>query len=115
MSILIVDDNARMRAIIRDIVGAAADVHEAADGFEAVRLYLEFQPTFVLMDVEMGVEDGLSATRRIRTSDPRARVIIVTDHDDAETRQAATSAGACAVVAKETLNQLPHLLQVLAT
>lgn len=105
------DDNARMREMIRSIVSTVdAEVYEAADGAEGVRMHDELKPQWVLMDVQMGPEDGISATRRIRASDPNARVIIVTDFDDADTREAAQAAGACELVSKESL---PRLLEIL--
>jgi DNA-binding NarL/FixJ family response regulator len=111
MSVLIVDDNARMRAMIRTIVDPMDGViFEAADAAEAVRLYRRLRPEWVLMDVQMGAADGINATRQIRASDPHAKVIIVTDYDDAATRVAAEDAGAYGFVPKDTLNQLRGLL-----
>jgi two-component system NarL family response regulator len=112
MSVLIVDDNDRMRTVIRTIVEPTqGEIYEAADGTEAVAVYLRLHPDWVLMDLEMRPEDGISATRRIRASDPGARVVIVTEHDDPAIRLAALEAGACGFVPKEDLGQLRDIVR----
>lgn len=104
MKLLIVEDNHPMRRMIADLVrDLAADVIECADGHEAVAAYRQHRPDWVLMDVRMAAMDGLSATRLILRTDARARVMIVTDYDDEEWREAARLAGACAYVLKENL------------
>jgi DNA-binding NarL/FixJ family response regulator len=64
------------------------------------------------MDIQMAVMDGLTATRRIRAVDPAARVIMVTDHDQSDLREAARQAGACGYVVKDNLPELIGLLLV---
>ena len=110
-SVLIVEDNAPMRALIRSLVeGVSSAVHECADGETAVELYGRLHPDWVLMDVKMGGMDGIAATQAIRKSDPAARIIIVTEHRDEHYRSAATAAGASGFVLKENLLELPGLL-----
>ena len=111
MSVLIVDDNARMRETIREVVQHVhPDVHQCADGASAVTLYDRLHPDWVLMDVAMDGVNGVEATRRIRASDPNARVVMVTDHDSAAYRRAAREAGACAFVPKSDLTKLLDVL-----
>jgi NarL family two-component system response regulator LiaR len=57
-------------------------VGEAHTGEEAVSLCLEAEPDVVLMDLSMPVMDGVSATRKILSSLPRTRVLILTVHTD---------------------------------
>jgi CheY-like chemotaxis protein len=110
-AILIVDDNASMRAFIRSLVeGMCSVVHECADGESAVELYARVHPDWVLMDIRMGGMDGIAATRAIRRSDPEARIIIVTEHPEDEYAEAAGAAGASGFVGKENLLALPQLL-----
>lgn len=112
MSVLIVDDNARMRETIRVVVANLdPDAHQCADGASAVALYERVHPDWVFMDLEMQGVDGVEATRRIRASDPHARVVIVTDHDTAAFRQAAREAGACAFVPKSDLTKLLDVIE----
>jgi CheY-like chemotaxis protein len=110
-SVLIVEDNAPMRALIRSLVeGVSSAVHECADGETAVELYERVHPDWVLMDVKMGGMDGIAATQAIRRSDPEARIIIVTEHREGEYARAARAAGASGFVGKEDLLALPGLL-----
>jgi CheY-like chemotaxis protein len=110
-SVLVVEDNPAMRALIRSLVeGAGSVVRECADGESALELYARMRPDWVLMDVKLGGMDGIAATRAIRRSDPGARIIIVTEHRDEQYRSAATAAGASGFVLKENLLELPGLL-----
>jgi CheY-like chemotaxis protein len=110
-SLFIVDDNARIRATIRSIVGPIADhVVECVDGLEAVERYADERPDWVLMDVSMPRLDGISAARRIRDVDPGARIIMVTDYDDPKLRRAAADAGVVAYVGKDDLFALLAIL-----
>ncbi len=54
--------------------------------------------------------DGIDATRQIIEVFPNARVIIVTDYDDSELREAAREAGACDYVVKENLLHLCRII-----
>ncbi len=71
-----------MRTLLRRVTTTLFDgnveVTEAADGAEAVRLALELNPAFILMDRRMPVMDGDEATRRLRASGYRRPVFGVT-------------------------------------
>ena len=112
LTVLVVDDNADMRRLIRSIVSDLARyIVECADGSQAIRAYAAHKPDWVLMDIEMPALDGISATREIRSAFPEARVVIVTEYDDRDWRQEARSAGACAYVLKENLPDVRLILQ----
>jgi len=109
--ILIADDDARMRQMIRQVVaGLASDVYEASDGAEAIALCAAQRPDWVLMDFRMKPLDGLRATAEIKARFPKTRVAIVSQYDDAELRAEAVRVGACAYVLKENLHELPRIL-----
>ena len=77
-TILVVDDAAFMRMMIRDILlkeGYA--IVEAFDGRDAVAKFEETKPDLVTLDITMPVMNGLEALRAIRAMDPRARVLMV--------------------------------------
>ncbi|RJQ62476.1 MAG: response regulator [Desulfobacteraceae bacterium] len=77
-TILVVDDAAFMRMMIRDILSKEGYViHEAVNGRDAVEKYDEVQPDLVTMDITMPEMSGLEALREIRSRDTAARVLMV--------------------------------------
>lgn len=77
-SVLVVDDAAFMRMMIRDILAKEGYViHEAVNGRDAVEKYVELRPDLVTMDLTMPEMSGLDALREIRESDSAARVLVV--------------------------------------
>lgn len=76
--ILVVDDAAFMRMMIKDIL-AKNDfevIGEAADGAQAVEKFQELSPDLVTLDITMPEMDGIEALKKIREIDPNARVIM---------------------------------------
>ncbi len=109
--IVIADDDARMRQMLRQIVSSLASaVYEAADGSEAVALCAVERPDWVLMDLRMKPMDGLRATTEISARFPKTRIAIVTQYDDLELRGEALRAGDCAYILKEEILKLPGVL-----
>ena len=105
------EDNVQMRRLIRQIAQKwSADIFECEDGAQALAAYREHLPDWVLMDIEMPVTDGISATRQITAAFPGAKIAIVTDHDTAILREAAGAAGACEYIVKDNLAALKRLL-----
>lgn len=104
MTLLIADDNAFMRRLIRQIVGEHfLNIFECENGYDAVRLYKKHQPDWVLMDIEMPHLDGLMATEIIKKLFPPAKIIIVTKFADELYRKAAQNVGATAFSSKDDL------------
>lgn len=76
--ILIVDDAAFMRMMIKEILtkNGFTVVGEASDGAQAVEKYKELEPDLVTMDITMPEMDGITALKEIKKIDPNARVIM---------------------------------------
>lgn len=76
--ILIVDDAAFMRMMIKDILtkNGYEVVGEAGDGVQAIEQYKELHPDLVTMDITMPEMDGITALREIRKINPDAKVIM---------------------------------------
>ncbi|CAH8710131.1 response regulator [Paenibacillus thiaminolyticus] len=76
--ILIVDDAAFMRMMIRDILtkNGYDVVGEASDGAQAIEKFKEHKPDLITMDITMPEMDGIAALKEIRKLDPNAKVIM---------------------------------------
>lgn len=76
--VLVVDDAAFMRMMIKDILSKNGYevVGEASDGAQAVEKYKELQPDLVTLDITMPEMDGIAALKQIRAIDPQAKVIM---------------------------------------
>ena len=111
MNILLVEDDRRVRRMIRLIVEHLADsIFECSDGAEACELYAVHRPDWVLMDLILDNLDGIEACRIITSRYPDARIVMVTSHDSEPLRMAAREAGARDYLLKENLTELPRLL-----
>ncbi|UOQ47866.1 response regulator [Gracilibacillus caseinilyticus] len=77
-SVLIVDDAAFMRMMIKDILtkNGYDVVGEAQDGQEAVEKYKELKPDLVTMDITMPEMDGIAALKEIKSSNEDAKIIM---------------------------------------
>src|SRR5262245_44970014 len=93
---LVVDDVAFARKVIKEILTAAkyTVVAEAANGEEAVQMYLRHKPDFVTMDVVMPVKGGIEAARKILDDDKNARIIMVSAMSHEQLLMEAINAGA---------------------
>ncbi len=76
--ILVVDDAAFMRMMIKDILekNGFEVVGEAENGAQAVEKYKESTPDLVTMDITMPEMDGITALKEIRNINPDAKVIM---------------------------------------
>ena len=107
MRVLIVDDTSRARQSMKallEIWHRPEEIHEAANGYEAVQSIETFQPDIVLMDARMPTMGGLQATRLIKAKWPQIKIIILSVFADYQAL--ALEAGADAFVSKSDPTEL---------
>ncbi|SDL41910.1 response regulator [Nonomuraea jiangxiensis] len=103
--VLLVDDDALVRAGLRMMLDGAAGitvVAEAGDGQEAITATDAHAPDVVLMDLRMPRVDGITATRRLRARARPPEVIVLTTFDTDENVLHALRAGAAGFLLKDT-------------
>lgn len=111
-TILIADDFPKMREVIRrTCTSGSFDFIETGNGLEAVAAYEAHHPSWVIMDIEMPMMDGLTATRAILATQPSAKIIIITQSDSKAIREEAIAIGAHAFLTKDNLGDLTDILQ----
>lgn len=101
--LLLVDDQPAVRRGLEMRLHMEPDmqvVGEASTGKEALSLVQELAPDVVLMDVEMAEMDGIEAAAALREAVSQSAVVILSIHDDINTRKRAQAAGAVAFVEK---------------
>jgi DNA-binding NarL/FixJ family response regulator len=104
LSVLIVDDQALVRAGFRMILDAEEDIDvagEAADGADAVAEAQRLKPDVILMDVRMPQVDGIEATRRVLADGLDTKVVMLTTFDMDEYVYDALRAGASGFLLKD--------------
>jgi DNA-binding NarL/FixJ family response regulator len=107
IQVLLVDDEPKVLRGLRMLLGLEADVRvvvEAKDGATAVDLADLLSPDVVLMDVNLPVVDGITATRQLAARVPRVAVVMLSLQDDHTTIERALAAGAVAFVGKRQID-----------
>lgn len=105
--ILIADDHAILRSGLRLLIekqSGLSVIGEASDGSEALTKARELQPDLILLDLNMPGLDGLAALPLLRREVPKARLLILTMHDDASYLQQALRSGASGYVLKKAVD-----------
>jgi two-component system, NarL family, nitrate/nitrite response regulator NarL len=95
--VLIVDDHAFVRRGVQSILESFPDWElcgQASDGLEGVQLVEQLDPDVVLMDVSMPGMDGIQATRTVRASNTRIKIVLITLHESVEVLRSGFRAGA---------------------
>jgi DNA-binding NarL/FixJ family response regulator len=101
--ILIADDHELIRRGLAAVLADRPDwsiVGEAADGRQACELAARLTPEIVVLDLTMPQLNGLDATRQIRISTPKTRILIVTAHESEQLLREVLDAGAMGYVLK---------------
>ena len=103
--LLLVDDDALVRAGLKLILGGTDDfeiVAEGADGDQVARLVAEHHPDIVLMDIRMPRKNGLDAAGELLSGPHPPKVIVLTTFDADEMVMRALSVGASGFLLKDT-------------
>jgi len=112
MKMMIVDDHAGVRTMIRQLLAAPGDCFvECPTGEAAVQAARDFKPDYITMDIRLPDLSGLEAARAIRDIHPTGRVIILTSYDQPFLRQSANEVGAVAYILKDNLAELRSVLE----
>ncbi len=101
--IVLVDDEPAVRRGLKmrlELTKEMRVVGEVGDGATALQQIMEWAPDVVIMDIELPGCDGISLTKQLRAVNAGATVLILSMHDDSETRARATAAGAAKFVSK---------------
>ena len=107
IKILIVDDSALIRSILKQVFSDVADIEivgEASNGRAGVEAVRDLKPDLVLLDINMPVMDGIQATKVIMAETP-CPILIFSTMIDADTSFKACQAGALDVLAKPDISQ----------
>ena len=102
--VVLVDDHAIVRNGLAQLLDAAEDIEVvgmAGDGGEALEVVTATSPDVVLMDLQMPVVDGATATRSIVESGSSTQVVVLTSYSDSERIVAALDAGAVGYLLKD--------------
>jgi DNA-binding NarL/FixJ family response regulator len=114
MTVYIVDNDSKFRRRVKlylSLDPRILIVGEAGDGECAVRETKKSRPDVVLMDIRLPGMNGLAAAKQIVCHSPETRVIMLTQYDLDEYRQAATECGVNGYVVKK--NMIPQLIWTL--
>jgi DNA-binding NarL/FixJ family response regulator len=115
ITILLVDDNARYRRQLRQMIGKVcprAAIYEAEDSAEALQLTQRITPQLVLIDVVLGEEDGIRCALRLKAASPSSRIVMISAYPDREFHRLGLEAGAVAFLDKKDL-EAASLRQIL--
>jgi DNA-binding NarL/FixJ family response regulator len=105
--VLLVDDDPTVLRGLEMRLELEADIRvvgEAADGATAIDLARRLTPDVVVMDVNLPVLDGITATRELCARVPNAAVVVLSLYDDRATIDRALAAGAVTFVAKQQMD-----------
>ncbi|MBN2705063.1 MAG: response regulator [Deltaproteobacteria bacterium] len=114
-TILIVDDSAIMRKMIKATLQAAHHevIGEAKDGSDAVELYKQMKPDLVTMDITMRGMDGLAAAEKILAFDSQAKIIFLSNLNEVDYTENARSLGAKGYFNKHSTEEILRLIEQL--
>jgi len=106
-TVLIVDDHDPFRNTLKDMIVAQFSsfrCEEAQNGRDAMLLMDTVKPDLIFMDIKLPDNSGLELTRRIKEMYPEKIVIVITQHDIPEYKEASMESGADYFISKGSMN-----------
>ena len=107
--ILIVDDNDFFRQTLKTTLEASFPtmaIDEAGGGSKVLEKVDTFRPDLIFMDIHLSGESGLELTKKIKATYPNINIVILTNHDIREYREAASQCGADQFLVKDSFSRM---------
>jgi DNA-binding NarL/FixJ family response regulator len=112
MNLLIVDDHADTRAVIRSYLSPlVSQITECADGQAAIEICRRAAPDVMTLDLRLGHEDGIAILEFVRAHFPHVHVVVVTQFREPAIAELVIRLGAAGCFAKSDLGELRAYLQ----
>ncbi len=112
MKLIIADDNAKIRKLIRILVRKSFEqIYECLDGDEVVPCYKENKPDWVFLDIQMGRMYGFAAARSLISQFPTARIVIISDFDNQDLRKVSEEIGVKYYLNKDELFRINTIIK----
>lgn len=106
-SVAIVDDEEAIRkALSRLLRASGLEAESYANGQEFLDAAAERRPDCVVLDLHMPGMSGLQVLRKLKAAGQRLSIVVITAHDEPETRERCIDAGACAYLRKPLEDRL---------
>ena len=115
---LVVEDNANFRQILLNLLSyrfPSMDIDEAGNGEDALDKIKERLPNLIFIDIRLPGENGLELTRKIKSFSPDTIVVILTNYDLPEYRQAANKYGANYFLSKSEASTADDVLKIVTS
>ncbi|MBN1882972.1 MAG: response regulator transcription factor [Deltaproteobacteria bacterium] len=106
-TVLIVDDHDQFRNSLKELITSRFSsfrCEEAKSGKDAMLLVETVQPDLIFMDIKLPDNNGLELTRRIKKTHPEKIIIVITQHDIPEYKEASLESGADYFISKGSMD-----------
>jgi len=111
MTVLLVDDHHGIRELEKSIFSSLFDTfYESTSGENAITIYKTYKPDWVLMDYKMRGITGIEAVKKIKENDGGAKIIMVSQFEDADLKKKAFDSGVVAFIPKEKLSAIKNII-----
>ncbi|MFQ5476044.1 MAG: response regulator [Nitrosopumilus sp.] len=101
-NVMIADDSESVRLTLKDMVEAGKHkvIAEAVDGYDTLEKFDLIKPDVLLLDVAMPKKDGMETLVELMKYNPKAKVVMITAHDDMDLIENCIKVGALAYITK---------------